>query len=117
MCFAVIVDDVQGGIEESGLHFSEVPPEEVEDIKAVLQARSVWKCARKQFSSGISVIIVQQSTQPLSAFESALTRKGSEFRPDDLVLQPLMVLFSVIMGHELRGRPEEAGLPDQNHPV
>jgi hypothetical protein len=56
MCFAVIVDDMQGGIGETGLHFSEVSPEEVEDIKAVLHARSAWKCARKQFSSGISVI-------------------------------------------------------------
>ena len=80
-------------------------------------ARTVRKCTFMQFSSSLSVIIVQQSTQPLSAFESARTRKGSEFRPDDLVLQPLMVSFSVVMGQELRGRPMEAGCPDQNHAV
>src|SRR5208283_4822343 len=55
--------------------------------------------------------------QPLSALESARTRKGCEFRPEDLVLQPLVVSFSVLMRHELRGRPMAARFPDQNHPV
>ena len=63
------------------------------------------------------MVVAKQSTQPFSEFDGTLGREWREFRSDDLVPQSLMVSFPVIMQNELRCRPVEACLPDQNHAV
>ena len=53
------------------------------------------------FSSRLTVIVTQDSTQALAAFDSALPRERIELGPDNLVLQPLVVSFLVIMEEEI----------------
>lgn len=53
------------------------------------------------FSSRLAVIVTQDSTQALAAFDRAIPRERIELGPDDLVLRPLVVSFLVIMEEEI----------------
>ena len=62
------------------------------------------KCPKTRaclFSSRLAVIVTQDSTQALAAFDRARPRERIELGPDELILQPLVVLLLVIMEEEI----------------
>jgi hypothetical protein len=48
-------------------------------------------------SGGFSIIIAEQSAQPLATANCALVWEWIEFGSDDLVSQPLVIPFGVVM--------------------
>ena len=52
-------------------------------------------------SSGFSVTVAEQSAQPLATCDGAFGRQRVELRLDDLVFQPLMVSFVMVMKNEM----------------
>ena len=84
----------------------------VTDAQAVFKARAIQPlmqaafpyCPKTRactFSSRLTVIVTQDSTQALAAFDRAVPWERIEVGPDDLVLQPLVVSFLVIMEEEI----------------
>jgi hypothetical protein len=60
--------------------------------------------------------IVAFATQPLSAANGADGALASDAF-DDVVVEPLIVAFAVVMGHELRERMTEVPLTERNQMV
>jgi hypothetical protein len=65
-------------------------------------------------SCSLAVVVAKHSAQPLATFDWTLHWEWRELRSDDLVPQPLMVSFQMIMKNELLNGSVEAGFPDQN---
>jgi len=63
------------------------------------------------------VIVLQQTTEPLSTRNAAVAVQWLRERHDQSVAQALMVAFVMIMRRELTQRSSERRFPDQNHPV
>src|SRR4051794_6148894 len=65
-------------------------------------------------SGGDSVVVVQQSAQTPSPFYLAFTADVRRIRADQLVIEPLMVAFSVIVHREFGGRSPNRAFAKQD---
>jgi hypothetical protein len=64
------------------------------------------------FSRGFSMIVTQQAAKPLSTVDGSVAWELGEFRANDLVLEPLMIPFHMIMQNEFRDGPTQRRLSD-----
>ena|SRR6185369_6482812 len=64
------------------------------------------------FSSGFSMIVTQHAPEPLSTVDGSVAWELGEFRANDLVLEPLMIPFHMIMQNEFRDGPTQRRLSD-----
>jgi hypothetical protein len=53
---------------------------------------------------GFSIIISQQAAKPVATMGLVFRRKLQSIRPDDFILQPLMIPFSIVMRNKLLDR-------------
>jgi hypothetical protein len=63
------------------------------------------------------VIVLEQTTEPLSIRNAAVAVRWLRERHDQSVVQALMVAFVMIMRRELTQRSSERCFPDENDPV
>ena len=68
-------------------------------------------------SCGGSVIVLQQSTEPLTRQNAAVAVCQGRYRHDQLIAQALMVAFAMIVLDELANGSPEGRFTDKNDPV
>ena len=69
------------------------------------------------FLSGCAIVIDQKAAEPVTAVHRTFSRKLREFRPDEFVLEPLMVSFLMIMFNELRNCFSQGGFAKEDQVV
>lgn len=72
---------------------------------------------RRANSCGLSIIIVQQSAQVLSALDCPGCPAHFWFRGDQLMVEPLMVAFGMIMTQVTPDRIAQRRFTHQDHPI
>jgi len=68
-------------------------------------------------SCGGSVIVLQQSTEPLTRQNAAVADGLGRHRHDQLIAQALMVAFAMVVLDELADGSPERPFTDENHPI
>ena len=63
------------------------------------------------------MIVTQHAAEPLSTVDGSVAWELGEFRANDLVLEPLMIPFHMIMQNEFRDGSRQSRLPDRDQSV
>src|SRR5271167_3031697 len=68
-------------------------------------------------SRRFAVIEVKHPAKPRTAMDHAVIRGNGPISPDQAVVQPLMVAFSVVMGHVFSYRTTKRRLSNEDHSI
>ncbi len=80
-------------------------------------ARRMARRCEGRLSRGGSVIVLQQSTEPLTRQNAPVAERPRRQWHDQLIAQTLMIPFAMIVLDELGDGSSERPLPDANQPV
>jgi hypothetical protein len=80
-------------------------------------AENVGNVPRLPLSGRGTIVILQQSTEPLTRLNAVVARRLGRSRRDQLIVQALMVALMMIVLDEFVDSSPERPFTDENHPV